>query len=117
MNSKNTSIPTLISDDTEFASPSDKAILLGDKLKNNFNTAVPPLNADDLITVDSVTCPADMLCSEDEILDIILSFDTNEASGLDGISTRMLKETAYTIAPVLSALFNKSISTSTVPDS
>ena len=84
---------------------------------NSKITAVPPLNADDLITVDPVTCPADLLCSEDEVLDIILSLDTNKASGLDGISTRMLKETAYTIAPVISAHFNKSISTGTVPDS
>ena len=36
---------------------------------------------------------------------------------MDGISTRMLKETAYTIAPMLSALYNKSISSGTVPDS
>ena len=35
LNQKNTSIPTLIRNDTEFASPSDKACLLGDKFKNN----------------------------------------------------------------------------------
>lgn len=73
-------------------SPADKAMLLGDEFKNNFNTAVPPLNAEDL---DPINCPADLLCSEDDVLDIILSLDTNEASGLDGISARMLKETAH----------------------
>ena len=101
MNQKNSSIPMLISDDVEITSPADKATLLGDKFKNNFNTAVAPLNAEDLITVDPINCPVDLLCSEDEVLDIILSFDTNKASGLDGISARMLKETAYTISSIV----------------
>ena len=117
MNQKNSSIPMLISDDIEITSPTDKATLLGDNFKNNFNTAIAPLNAEDLITVDPINCPADLLCSEDEVLDIILSLDTNKASGLDGVSARMLKETAYTISPMLCTLFNKSISTGTVPSS
>ena len=96
----------LISDDIEFTSPADKATLLGDKFKNNFNTAIAPLNAEDLITVDPINCPADLLCYEDEVLDIILSLDTNKASGLDGVPARMLKETAYTISPMLCTLFN-----------
>ena len=91
LNQQNTCIPILISSDTEFVSPSDKASLLGDKFKNNLNTAVPPLNPDDLITVDPVTFPTDLLCSVDEVLDIILSLDTNKTSGLDGTSTRMLR--------------------------
>ena len=67
--------------------------------------------------MDPINCPADLLCSEDEVLDIILSLDTNKASGLDGVSARMLKETAYIISPMLCTLFNESISTGTVPNS
>jgi len=43
--------------------------------------------------------------------------DINKISSLDGISTRMMKETAVTILSVLSTLFNLSISTGVVPDS
>ena len=99
----------LISDDTEVTSPTDRATLLAKKFKSNFNTAVPLLNAEDMMAADPANCPADLLCSEDHVLDIILSLDTNKVSGSDGISAIMLKETAYIISPILSTLFNKSI--------
>ena len=70
----------LISDDTEVTSPTDRATLLAEKFKNNFNTVVPPLNAEDMMAADPANCPADLLCSEDHILDIILSLDTNNLS-------------------------------------
>ena len=56
--------------------------------------------------MDPVNCPTNLLCSEDEVLNIILSLDTNTASGLDGISARMLKETACTIIIITNALYS-----------
>ena len=38
------------------------------------------------------------------------------ATGLDGISRRLLRETAHQIAPSLSQLFNKSLSSGSLPD-
>ena len=39
-----------------------------------------------------------------ETLDILKSLDTSKASGPDGISSRMLKETAISIAPSFTRL-------------
>ena len=99
----------LISDDTEVTSPTNRATLLAEKFKNNFNTVVPPLNAEDMMAADPANCPADLLCSEDHVLDIILSLDTNNLSRWNLRENIMLKETAY-ILPILSILFNKLIS-------
>ena len=41
--------------------------------------------------------------------------NTSKANGPDGISTTMLKSTAYSIAPALTKLFNKSISSGKLP--
>ena len=82
-------------------SPADKVTLLGDKFKNNFNTAITPLNAENLITVDPINCLADLLCSEDEVLEIILSLDTNKASGLDGICQNAKGDCLHYITNVL----------------
>ena len=43
------------------------------------------------------------------------SLDTSKASGPDGISCKMLKETAYSIAPSFTRLLKLSFSTATVP--
>ena len=117
LNSKGTSIPTLFSSNGTKISPAEKATLLNEVFGKNFNAKVPPLTADDIISVEPNECPENLLCSEDDILEIILSLDTNKASGLDGISVRMLKETAATISPILCTLFNLSITMGVVPDS
>ena len=50
-----------------------------------------------------------------ETLDILKSLDTSKASGPDGISCKMLKETADSIAPSFTRLLQLSLSTATVP--
>ena len=52
------------------------------------------------------TCPEDLLCTTEEVVSYIQALDANKASGPDGISTRMLKNTALSIAPSLAKLFN-----------
>ena len=69
----------------EITSPTDKATLLGDNFNNNFNTAIAPLNAEDLITMDPIYCPADLLCSKDEVLDILLSLDTLAMASMESL--------------------------------
>ena len=53
--------------------------------------------------------------SKDEVLKIIKGLDIGKATGPDGISNRLLKETAIAIAEPLSTLFNKSFNLGTVP--
>jgi len=65
------------------------------------------------VAVDSDQCPPELLCSEEEITELL---HTSKASGPDDTSTRMLKETASAIAPSLTALFNYSVQNGVIPD-
>ena len=51
----------------------------------------------------SSTFPEEMFCTEEEVLDLLLTVDSSKATGSDGISGRMLKSTAHSIAPGLTA--------------
>ena len=62
-------------------------------------------------------CPDEFLCPEEKTYHLISSLDVNKASGLDKISARMLKGTAPSITPMITALFNMSLSTGIFPDS
>ncbi len=55
------------------------------------------------------TVPADVLCEEEEVADMLRALDITKSNGQDGISTRMLKSTAAAIAPSIRKLFNLSI--------
>ena len=61
-------------------------------------------------------CLPELLCSEEETLELLQALDTNKASGPDGIAARMLKSTASVIAPSLKTLFNYSVMNGVVPD-
>ena len=58
----------------------------------------------------------DLLCSEEEVHEMIMSSDTSKANGPDGISAKMLKGTALSITPVLTRLFNMSIEHGIFPE-
>ena len=60
-------------------------------------------------------CPGNLLCSDEEVLLLLLHLPSDTASGPDGISSRMLKSTAHTIAPVLTCIFNLSIQSGVFP--
>ena len=55
-------------------------------------------------------------CTTDEITKILKSLDTGKANGPDGISNKILKETAESIASPLSNLINKSLDMCKVPN-
>ena len=65
--------------------------------------------------VDPNSCPEQLLCTEEEVLFLLTSLDVTKASGADSLSARMLKATAPAIAPVVTKLFNLSISTGSFP--
>ena len=95
-----------------------KATLLNDFFSGCFNDAQPPLSMSDYSNLhqpDPDLCPEQFLCTEDEILEMLLSLDTTKSSGPDGISATMLKQTAVSIAPGITKLMNLSISTSKFP--
>ena len=58
---------------------------------------------------------SELLCTEDDVLDLLLSLDTTKANGPDGISAIMFKATAPSIVKGVTILFNMSIKLGKVP--
>ena len=81
----------------------EKASLLNSYYSQCFNQSVPPLkfNDDDIIVFDLnlLQCPEELLFSEEEVFEMLLSLDTKKANTWDGISARMLKSTVPSISP------------------
>ena len=50
--------------------------------------------------------PPDLLCTPEQVLHLIHQLPTDTSPGPDGISSKMLKSTAYSILHPLSLLFN-----------
>ena len=73
------------------------------------------VNGCDLYATISSDCPLELLCTEDEILELLLSLDTTKANGPDDVSAAMLKATAPITAKGAKILFNKSIQLGEVP--
>ena len=116
LNSDTISIPNLnLPDGNVATTPVDKANALNFFFQSYFNCSCPPLSCHNLLNLPSSECPDELLCSEDEVLELLLSIDISKASGPDGISGCMLKSTAFTIAPVITELFNLSIRSGIVP--
>ena len=69
----------------------------------------------EFIEVDPNSCPEQLLCTEEEVLFLLTSLDATKASGPEGILAYMLKATAAAITPVVTKLFNLSISTGSFP--
>ena len=110
--------PTLKTDSGVAFSNTAKASLLNEVLSQNFNRTIPPLANTDyhfFMADPSSTFPEEIFCTEEEVLDLLLTVDTSKATGSDGISGRMLKSTAHSIAPGLTELFNLSIRTGRIP--
>ncbi|CAB4018309.1 Hypothetical predicted protein [Paramuricea clavata] len=75
--------------------------------------------------IDSTTLPSTTQCepntselnlSPEDVLVCLRTLDVNKATGPDGISPRLPKETAHQIAPSLSALFNRSLDSGSLPE-
>ena len=109
---KNSSIPTLKNGERVVENDLDKATLLNSYL------SVSPLTDDDIAMFDSTNpllCREEFLCTEDEVIEMLLSLDTKKANGQDGILARMLKSTAPSIVYSIALLFNNSTSTRKIP--
>ena len=111
-----TSIPTLQMGTNIAKTNDDKADLLNTFFASCFNTSITPLTEEDFRNIHCPdSFPEDLLCSEDQILDMLASLDTTKSNGPDNISARMLKSTAASIAPSVAALFNLSLQLGRIP--
>ena len=63
----------------------------------------------------STSGQSDLQLTIEEVASTLLALDTTKATGPDGIPSRLLKETAWQIAPSLTQIFNKSLSCGEIP--
>ena len=83
-----------------------------------FNHSMSPLHfadLDDLDPVDKQLHTVDILCTVEEVEQHLRTLNVSKANGPDGISARMLKETATSIAPSVTYLFNLSLKSGCFP--
>ena len=107
------SIPALKNGPTLATSNSDKALLLNEFFYSCFNDSFRPLT--EPTRLDPSKCPPHLLCTEEEVMDLLLSLDPAKSTGPDKISATMLRSTAVLIAPSLTKLFNLSIASGRFP--
>ena len=122
LNTKESRIPFLKTSSGEIISDDGKkASTLNNFFSECFNLSLPTLsevgrtNFVNNTTSSSNGCPEELLCMEEEVLQMLLTLDTSKSSGPDGISAAMLKSTATSIAKGITALFNKSIKCGQLP--
>ena len=94
LSSSSPSVPTLSLNGSVAVSENEKATMLNQFFSSCFNRSDPPLDSSDTdwLQMDSDECPPDLLCSTEEIMELLQTLDTNKASGPDDIAARMLIE-------------------------
>ena len=117
INKQQVTIPALKQDSVHAVTDTEKSNMLNNYFSKCWNSKEPPLteSLDIYPTNQHEDCPDDYLCTPEEVAAMIAGLDVSKASGLDGISGRMLKSTAPSIAPSLAKLFNLSISNGRFP--
>ena len=104
----------LISGQISATTTTDKADLLNKTFTQCFSsptTFTPPDPSEDTqgpLTLESITC------DEAEVYDLLSTWKLNTATGPDGVSSRILRETTATITPGLTKIFNQSLQQSKV---
>ena len=94
----------------------EKAELLNAFFASCFNKSHTPLTDEDFLNIQCPeSFPEDFLCKEDQISDMLATLDVTKSNGPDNISARMLKATAASITPSVTALFNLSLRTGRIP--
>ena len=116
LNKCQSNIPTLIDEDgIEASSGSQKADLLNLFFSKCFNCKSAPLRIEDNSFFPLDHHSTELYCHEDQVYEVLCGLDTSKSNGPDGISSRMLKSTASSIAPSIAQLFNLSICVGKVP--
>ena len=118
LNKKQSSIPTLTDEDgNEALTGSQKAEMLNSFFSKCFNRSSAPLEdwSGSDFHFDLGEFPDELACDEDTVYELLTSLDASKSSGPDGISAKMLKNTAVGIASSVSQLFNLSIKSGRVP--
>ena len=100
---QDSNIPTLLDSDTPVTSCSGKADLLNQYFLDYFNHTFPPLN--NPAPLDPSSCPVSLLCTEEDVSELLHNLNPAKSTGLDGVSAIMLKSTAPSITASLTKLW------------
>ena len=102
LHKQTSSIPNLSYNNVVSSMDQEKANMLDDYFSKCFNRSQPSLQTTDCLNYPLADdCPDEMLCTESEVTELLMTLDIAKASGPDGISARMLRETAEHIPPSL----------------
>ncbi len=114
---KKSSIPVLRSQARLIYDDAEKANVLNRHFFENFNHQLRTCSTcpTPACAMTDSSFPEEYLCNESQVLSLISSLDIKKATGSDGISARMLRETAHSIAGSLTTLFNLSLKTGCFP--
>ena len=105
LSKKEVSIPTLNADDGITAvTDGEKSSMLNYYFSRCWNRSQPPLSEYFMNDTEEVGDSSNVFCSTDEIMKLIHGLDVSKANDIDGVSARMLKATASSIAPSLTKL-------------
>ena len=122
LNKKEDTIPSLQEGNSKAISAKEKSDMLNTFFSTCWNSSEPPLcelATDDSTYFENVHNHSmsldDLLCTQEQVLHLLRNLDTGKANGPDNISARMLKETASSIVPSLTRLFNLSIAKGQLP--
>ncbi|CAB3990931.1 Hypothetical predicted protein [Paramuricea clavata] len=124
LNNKQSSVPDIMSmrnaaepessQTYDVSTPTAIANLFNRYFTSVFNTDHD--NLDERSSPPSTSGQSDLQLTIEEVARTLLTLDTTKATGPDGIPSRLLKETAWQIAPSLTQIFNKSLSCGEIPD-
>ena len=113
---KENSIPTLSGGNIVASTNPEKACLLNVTFTKCLNYSLPGLSVANLPNAVPHECSDNFLCTEDVIYKLLCSLDPSKANDHDDISARMLEETALSITPAVTQLFNISIQLGELPE-
>ena len=112
---KSNSIPALLCNGIQYVSAVDKAMLFNDYFTaqstvNDTHSQIPPNQIPD-------NKLSNIIITETDVRDVLLSLDTSKATGPDLLNPRLLKEGANELASPLCILFNSSLQLGIFPNS
>ena len=114
LSKKESSIGTVLHEGQVCQSDQEKANGINTFFSQCFNQSVSPISP--IVPAIGREVPSSLLCTESEIYELLRGLDVSKSSGRDGISARMLKNTAEAIATSITNLFNCSTRCGTPPN-
>ena len=109
-------IPFLRNNGITATTDRDKSNMLNNYFASCWNKSMPPLIEQTSYTLLNANNES-FFCSTEEEQALLSNLDMTKATGSDGISARMLKAVASTIAPSLASLYNLTFSKGHFPQS